>query len=168
MDYYVSKKAGSIMFRAPKKAHLVAGDHIPAEAWAGIPESSQQELLNTGMVEGFDDVDSVKLSDAPEENLPRVGSGANDFMPEAKVQQGKRVDAKLKELEDAQAKAEAQAKADSEVDLEEGGSADGVVQVEQPPEEADEDDEDLDVEDSLTDEELEALREMEQEDQEEN
>tara|TARA_R110002096_G_scaffold77443_2_gene182356 strand:- start:3566 stop:4060 length:495 start_codon:yes stop_codon:yes gene_type:complete len=164
MDYYVSKKAGSIMFRAPKKAHLCAGDHIPAEAWAAIPESSRQELLNTGMVEGFDDVDSVKLSDAPEENLPRVGSGSNDFMPEAKVQQGKRVDAKLKELEDAQAKAEAQAKSDSEVDLEEGGSADGVVQVEMPGDE----DEDLDVEDSLTEEELEALLEMEREDQEDN
>tara|TARA_R110002095_G_C4251957_1_gene240431 strand:+ start:25020 stop:25520 length:501 start_codon:yes stop_codon:yes gene_type:complete len=166
MDYYVSKKAGSIMFRAPKKAHLVAGDHIPAEAWAGIPESSQQELLNTGMVEGFTDVDTVVLADAPSENLPRVGSGNKDFMPEAKVQQGERVDVKLKELEAAQAKAAEQAKDESEVDLEEGGSADGVVQVELP---ADEDeDEDLDVEDSLTDEELEALREMEQEDQEEN
>jgi hypothetical protein len=167
MDYYVSKKAGSIMFRAPKKAHLVAGDHIPAAAWDAIPASSQQELLKTGMVEGFEDVDSVKLSDAPSEDLPRVGSGNKDFMPEAKVQSGKRVDAKLQELEAAQAKAAEQAKADSEVDLEEGGSADGVVQVELP---ADEDDEDegLDVEDSLTEEELEALLEMEREDQEDN
>ena len=166
MDYYVSKKAGSIMFRQPKRHHLVAGTHIPAEVWEAVPTASQEELLKTGMVEGFDDPDSVQLSEPPQEDLPKVGVGKDKFMPEAKVQAGKRVDAKLKELEEAQAKAEAQAKEESEVDLEEGGSADGVVQVELP---ADEDeDEDLDVEDSLTDEELEALQEMEREDQEDN
>jgi len=163
MDYYVSKKAGSIMFRQPKKQHLVAGDNIPAEVWNAVVESSRQELLNTGMVEAFEDVDSVMLSDAPVEELPRVGSGNKKFMPEAKVQAGKRVDAKLEALKKEQAARDLKAKEDSEVDREGGGSADGVVKIELP---ADEDDDDF--EDGLTAEEMEALLEMEREDQKDN
>lgn len=165
MDYYVSKKAGSIMFRRPRKHHLIAGDHIPAEVWEAVEASTQAELLKTGMVEGFEDPDSVQLSEPEQEQLPRVGVGNDDFMPEAKVQRGERRDAELERLI---AEQEAR-KAESEVDPERGGSADGVVKVELPPEEDDEDldDEDLDADESdLTDEERAAIEEMEREDQE--
>ena len=170
MDYYVSKKAGSIMFRYPRKIHLTAGSHITMEMWEAIPPSSQKDLIATGMVEGFEDADSVKMSDAPQEELPRVGTGNKEFMAEAKVQSGERVDSKLEALQKEQAERDAKAKAESEVDLDEGGSADGVVQVEMPADEDDDMDliDEVDAEDSLTQEELDALQEMEREDQEDN
>lgn len=161
MDYYVSKKAGSLLFRQPHKMQLVAGEHIPADVWNQVDSTVQADLLKTGMVEGFDDPDNVKLSDPVIEG-PRIGVGNDKFMPEATVQRGERHDEALQKLIKEQEERARKAKEDSEVDPEQGGSADGVVQVELPPEE-DDDDYDYDDEsdeDDLTPEELAAIREM--------
>lgn len=130
--HYVSKKAGSLLFTRPTRQLLIAGQHIPDAMWDGVDSSVQQDLLATGMVEIHDDPDNVRLADPVPEVLPRVGVGKNDFMAEAKIQRGERVDAKLEALR-AQAAAEAEAKhAEGE------SSQDGVVQVEHE----DEDEED--------------------------
>lgn len=164
MEYYVSKKAGSIMFRKPHKRHLKAGDHIPHEVWDNVVPGNQAELLKTGMVEMFEDPDSVKLSEPQPEQLPKVGVGRDKFMPEATVQPGDRKDDKLQALVREQQERAQQAQRASEVDEEAGGSEDGVVKVELPPE-VDEDDE---SDDDMTDEERETIEQMEREDQQEN
>lgn len=156
MDYYVTKKAGSIIFRAPRKHHLVAGDHVPPEVWSATASDVRAELLRSGMVEGFDDPDSVVLDDPEPESLPRVGVGKHEFMAEAHVQRGERRDRALEEL----AREQERRRRESEVDVERGGSADGVVKVEMPPE----DDEDVDFDEGdLTPEELAEIRRMESE-----
>jgi hypothetical protein len=137
MDYYVTKTGGSLLFREPRKLKLVAGDHIPAEFWNTLKADAQAVLIRDGAVEGFDDPDSVQLSEpaAPEQPI-KIGVGKGDFMPEARVQRGERRDAALEELMQKQRQAE--------VDAENGGSPDGVVQVELPAEDEFEDDDEFD------------------------
>lgn len=159
MEYYVTKKAGSVLFRKPRRRHVLAGEHIPAEFWAEVREDARAELLRSGMVQGFQDPDSVRLDEPePDPNAPVVGVGNNEFMPEAHVQPGKRRDKQLDELAREQRRATLKAKAESEVDPDLGGSADGVVRVELPPEEDDEEFDDSD----LTAEELAEIRRMEE------
>ena len=154
MDYYVSKKAGSILLRKPNRLHLVAGDHIPTVYWDALGAAAQQSLMAEGAVEGFTDPDSVQLAEAPPIEQPiRIGVSDREFMAEAKVQRGVRHDRALSELEQLDRERE-----QSMVDMEAGGSPDGVIKVELPPEDLDEGDEDL------TDEERDEIRRMEQED----
>lgn len=152
MDYYVSKKAGSILLRAPNKLHLVAGDHIPTAHWNAIEGAVRAQFIKDGVVEGFEDPDSVKLSEAPPVVQPiKIGVGKTKFMEEAKVQPGERRDAALDKLLKEQR--------DAKVDARKESSPDGVVHVELPPDEDDDEDED-----ALTDEELAAIRLIEAED----
>ena len=151
MDYYVSKKAGSILIRKPSKLHLVAGDHIPAAHWEALPGETRAQMIAEETVEGFEDPDSVKLSEAPVKQQIPIGVGKDAFMPEATVQPGQRRDAALDELIAKQRSAL--------VDADEGGSPDGIVQVELPPEDEDEDEEFED----LTPEEQAAIRRIEEE-----
>jgi hypothetical protein len=154
MDYYVSKKAGSLLFRKPNKLHLVAGDHIPADYWNALPGEAQQSMLAEGTVEGFDDPDSVELAPAPAVVQPiKIGVGKDQFMPEAKVQPGTRHDAALDKLIAEQERAR-ELLQQSKIDARKARSGDGVVEVELP---IDDDDED-DFDDDLTDAEREAIR----------
>ena len=152
MDYYVSKKAGSLMFRKPNKLHLVAGDHIPSDYWNALPGESQQSLLREGAVEGFADPDNVELAPAPAVVQPiKIGCSKTGFMPEAKVQPGQRHDAALDKLVAEQEKAR-ELLHRAKIDARKSRSGDGVVEVQLPVED-DEDDED-----DLTDAEREAIR----------
>lgn len=166
MDYYVTKKAGSILCRSPHKRQFLAGDCIDPQHWDKIGPEQQRELLDTGMVEAHEGPETYEPSDAPPLQGPRVGVGKDGFMPEARVQRGERVDAKLEQLRKEQEQRDAEARKASEVDPERGGSRDGVVRVELPPEE-DEDDQD-DYDDSLTEEERHMLMELDAQDQEQH
>ncbi len=155
MDYYVSKKAGSILIRKPSKLHLVAGDHVPTPHWEALPEETRRQMIDEGTVEGFEDPDNVKLSEAPvEKQAIPIGVGDGKFMAEATVQPGRRFDAALDALI---AKQHA-----SRVDPDEGGSPDGIVLVELPDEDEIENLIDEEFED-LTPEERAAIRRIEEE-----
>lgn len=158
MDYYVTKKAGSILLRSPSKLHALAGQHIPVAHWQALPADVRARMIADGSVQGFEDPDSVRLPEPPKEALPGVGVRKDEFMPEARVLRGERRDAALEALIAEQKARSQKAREDSEVDQEAGGSADGVVQVELPQE--DEGDEDFD---ELSDEDLDIVRDLERE-----
>lgn len=175
MDFYVTPKAGSVSFRLPRRQRILAGDQIPREVWDAVEPAVQKELLAQGMVQSADEPWS---DPEPEEDLPRVGCGQDQFMPEAHIQPGERRDRALEELQrEQQERAEAE-RARSEVDEDQGGSADGVVKVERAADEdeadaqaeqADIDEakaaaEDAQADETLTQEELDEIARMEAED----
>lgn len=152
MSYYVTKIAGSILFRSPHKLHVLAGQEIPQEHWDAVDSQVRAEFLRSGMVS--EHVDPDEPAPSPIAGMPVPGAPEDGFMPEAKVQPGKRVDAELERIRAEQEAAE-RAAAAAEAD-------DVQVEVDEPEAAEDEDDEDDEGDDDLTPEERDEIRRLEQ------
>jgi hypothetical protein len=160
MHYYMTRKAGSMIFRLVRedksrnKKHVLAGQEIPADCLAHLGETKVASLVAEGAFVAAEDGELPNLGQLDVAPI-RIGTSDKDFMPESQAAPGKQHDEALLNLLAAQEARKVEATIDEEI----GGTPDGLVKVERPVDEDDEDDDEYEA--MMTDAERDAIAAIE-------